>query len=266
MRRKGMGKGLGKGYRNMISVYDSHIHSLSAKGVKSCVPSLKQITLNARSSMTSFKMKGTYSIVCYSEGTRSGFRHMASLLKSGSEVASAKATYLNRTWESYEYQSVIYKLLNKYFPEKEAKERMEDLEKNRRGLYAKGNSLSARGLAKSQKYRRQYSYVRNKGLLTQIEKLKTFFPDLKTEIEKSKNVSATNRIVKAGGKMYRLFLVDGGNLSNGVSVMYSAIYNITDKKMIMSSKDISSWMPPIAYIYADLKGIDVYKGAKELGY
>ena len=34
MRRKGMGKGMGQGYKNILSVYDSHIHSLSAKGVR----------------------------------------------------------------------------------------------------------------------------------------------------------------------------------------------------------------------------------------
>jgi len=33
--RKGLGKGLGKGYKNIIPTYDSYIHSLSAKGVKS---------------------------------------------------------------------------------------------------------------------------------------------------------------------------------------------------------------------------------------
>ena len=35
MRRKGLGKGLGQGYKNLVSIYDSHVHSLSAKGVKS---------------------------------------------------------------------------------------------------------------------------------------------------------------------------------------------------------------------------------------
>ena len=31
--RKGLGKGLGVGYKNLIPL-DSHIHSLSAKGIK----------------------------------------------------------------------------------------------------------------------------------------------------------------------------------------------------------------------------------------
>lgn len=34
MRRKGLGKGLGQGYKNLLPM-DSHIHSLSAKGIKS---------------------------------------------------------------------------------------------------------------------------------------------------------------------------------------------------------------------------------------
>jgi hypothetical protein len=34
MKRKGLGIGLGKGYKNIIPNYDSNIHSLSAKGVK----------------------------------------------------------------------------------------------------------------------------------------------------------------------------------------------------------------------------------------
>lgn len=35
MKRAGLGKGLGMGYKNLIPI-DKHIHSLSAKGIKSC--------------------------------------------------------------------------------------------------------------------------------------------------------------------------------------------------------------------------------------
>jgi hypothetical protein len=34
MKRKGLGIGMGKGYKNLIPNYDSYVHSLSAKGVK----------------------------------------------------------------------------------------------------------------------------------------------------------------------------------------------------------------------------------------
>ena len=37
VRRRGLGKGLGMGYKNLIPI-DSHIHSLSAKGVRTQKP------------------------------------------------------------------------------------------------------------------------------------------------------------------------------------------------------------------------------------
>ena len=46
MKRKGLGKGLGKGYYNIVPM-DSHIHSLSAKGVKTKLCACKNKTLNA---------------------------------------------------------------------------------------------------------------------------------------------------------------------------------------------------------------------------
>lgn len=37
--------------------------------------------------------------------TRSGFSHTSILYHNGERLASAKCHYLNRTWESYEYQT-----------------------------------------------------------------------------------------------------------------------------------------------------------------
>lgn len=62
--------------------------------------------------MKTFKLSDEYEIVCESEGTRYGFRHLATLLKNGLEVDKAKICYYNRTWESYEFQSVKNKLIN----------------------------------------------------------------------------------------------------------------------------------------------------------
>lgn len=62
--------------------------------------------------MKTFKLSDEYEVVCVSEGTRYGFRHLATLLKNGLEVDKAKICYYNRTWESYEFESVKNKLIN----------------------------------------------------------------------------------------------------------------------------------------------------------
>jgi uncharacterized Fe-S cluster-containing protein len=61
--------------------------------------------------MRSFKLSDEYEVVCESQGTRRGFRHLATLLKNGNEIDKAKICYLNRTWESYEFESVLNKII-----------------------------------------------------------------------------------------------------------------------------------------------------------
>lgn len=65
--------------------------------------------------MQTFNLPDNYSIECKSEKTRYGFRHLASLLRNGTEVAKYKACYYNRTWESYTFESVIHGVLRKHF-------------------------------------------------------------------------------------------------------------------------------------------------------
>lgn len=48
-------------------------------------------------------------VSCVYEKTRDGFRHIASLCNS---TAFAVCHYLNRTWESYDFQSVIITLFD----------------------------------------------------------------------------------------------------------------------------------------------------------
>jgi hypothetical protein len=52
--------------------------------------------------------KDEYSVDCQQQRTSYGFRHVATLNKNGQEISTGKCTYQNRTWERYEYQSVIY--------------------------------------------------------------------------------------------------------------------------------------------------------------
>lgn len=52
-----------------------------------------------------------FTFVNETEGTRNGFRHISHLFNdlSGAEIASGKVNYLNRTWESYRYQTSMSK-------------------------------------------------------------------------------------------------------------------------------------------------------------
>lgn len=56
-------------------------------------------------------------IICRSEKTRNGFRHIAEIQTRTSKkgyfytLNTAKINYLNRTWERYNFESVIHKAL-----------------------------------------------------------------------------------------------------------------------------------------------------------
>lgn len=63
--------------------------------------------------MRIFKISKHIEIVCISESTRSGFRHLATLFLNGIESVKSKCCYQNRTWEKYEFQSVLKAVVNK---------------------------------------------------------------------------------------------------------------------------------------------------------
>lgn len=55
-----------------------------------------------------------YNVICDWQRTRYGVRHLAELQdENGYIIAKDKVCYYNRTWESYEYQSVCIKVCNK---------------------------------------------------------------------------------------------------------------------------------------------------------
>jgi hypothetical protein len=63
--------------------------------------------------MKTFKINEEIEIVCEHQNTRSGFRHVATLLINESEVDKAKICYLNRTWEQYEFESVLRRIVDR---------------------------------------------------------------------------------------------------------------------------------------------------------
>lgn len=60
-----------------------------------------------------FTINDKYTIKCWTEDTRSGFRHLAELTEDDTTIETAKRSYTNRTWEAYDYQSVVHDLINK---------------------------------------------------------------------------------------------------------------------------------------------------------
>lgn len=73
--------------------------------------------------MKVFKINQDIEVVCEWKKTRNGFKHEATLLVNGIEKDKTKICYLNRTWERYEYESVLKKLIN------DTKELSEDVKK-----------------------------------------------------------------------------------------------------------------------------------------
>ncbi len=62
--------------------------------------------------MKTFKINKRAEVVCDAQNTRNGFKHTATLLYDGISTEQVKCCYQNRTWESYEFESVLEKLLH----------------------------------------------------------------------------------------------------------------------------------------------------------
>jgi hypothetical protein len=65
--------------------------------------------------MRIFSLDARFTVVCNTQNTRNGFKHVATLCSNGSEVCGTKICYLNRTWERFEYASVLEQLIDKRF-------------------------------------------------------------------------------------------------------------------------------------------------------
>jgi hypothetical protein len=79
--------------------------------------------------MEKFTVNDRISIICETKNTRDGFKHVAHLFLGSQEVDETKVCYLNRTWESYRYQTVIHNLIknSNELTEEEVTECMETL-------------------------------------------------------------------------------------------------------------------------------------------
>jgi hypothetical protein len=76
-------------------------------------PTSKEYNIPVMAGERAFKINNRITIVARSGDARDGFNHFATLYIDGQEVETAKVHYINRTWESYEFQSVMEKLVEK---------------------------------------------------------------------------------------------------------------------------------------------------------
>lgn len=58
--------------------------------------------------MIEFKVgEDKYTFINHTESSQSGFTHVSQMFKNGSYKGHARIRYVNRTWESYQYESVM---------------------------------------------------------------------------------------------------------------------------------------------------------------
>jgi len=65
--------------------------------------------------MKIFNLDERFSVVCDSVGTRNGFKHIANLCSNGFSVYKTKICYLNRTWERFEFETILLKVIAERF-------------------------------------------------------------------------------------------------------------------------------------------------------
>ena len=63
--------------------------------------------------MRTFIINSEYSVECFYYETHKKWGHKARLLKNGIEVLKIKIRYYNRTWERFQYQTILDKILTK---------------------------------------------------------------------------------------------------------------------------------------------------------
>ena len=63
--------------------------------------------------MKTIKIKN-YTFICFTKNTRSGFKHEAQMLINDTFVLEATKYWVNRTWESFTYQSVMRNCVQNY--------------------------------------------------------------------------------------------------------------------------------------------------------
>lgn len=71
-------------------------------------------------------------IILESKSNYYGFRHIATLVFGNSQKAKTSIQYYNRTWETYDYQSILIKIIN---------QELESIEQLQKNIYKESNNI-----------------------------------------------------------------------------------------------------------------------------
>jgi len=83
------------------------------KAPKISTPKAPAITMEHGDGMMTISLPGGKKIIAKFGDSRDGFNHFATLYDHGFPEETVKIHYINRTWERYEFQSVLQKLVEK---------------------------------------------------------------------------------------------------------------------------------------------------------
>lgn len=64
--------------------------------------------------MKTFILDEVYSVECEFKESREGFKHIARLLKDKKVIYNTSKNYLNRTWECFEFESILLKIVDDF--------------------------------------------------------------------------------------------------------------------------------------------------------
>lgn len=94
-------------------------------------------------------------IVCSWHGTRNGFKHVATVFDGNYRASTATVHYLNRTWESYTYQTAIKCACDNWIASCE--ERIFSLKKLETGLSRLSAKRKAEALEEAKRNNTEYA-------------------------------------------------------------------------------------------------------------
>ena len=65
--------------------------------------------------MENFNLTKNYNVECEWKDKNEGFKHVATLFLNGIKQFKTSVSYINRTWERYEFESILKKVVDLEF-------------------------------------------------------------------------------------------------------------------------------------------------------